>query len=136
MNIDISKLNKLVKYFAGFSAVGAITTVASFLTALFLIEYLKISILIVYPVVYISSLLISYYLNKEIVFKYKGSRNKLFLYFVIYISSMLLGFLLIFLMKEFSDIGETTIAILILPITTTYNFILVNLLFNKRDNKR
>jgi len=135
MNFNIAKFTTLVKYFAGFSVVGAIVTIASFFTAIFLIEFFKISILIVYPVVYISSLFVSYYLNKEIVFKYRGSKNKLLLYFTIYLTSMLLGFLLIFLMKEFTDIRETLIAILILPVTTTYNFILVYLLFNKQEKK-
>jgi len=137
MNTDIKILNKYLKYFVGFSVVGLFVTITSLLLTILLIEVFKVNILIAYPAVYIITILASYYLNKEHVFKYNGHKNKLFLYFTIYLSSMLLGLLLISLLKSTSLISDSLIAIVILPFTTIYNFILVSLIFdNNKNNKK
>ena len=132
MNTNIKNLNRYLKYFAGFTSVGIIITIVSLLSTIFLIEIIKISLLIAYPLIYIVSILASYYLNKDLVFKFRGKENRLFLYFTIYLTSMLLGLVLIYILKKISNIPESIVAILILPLTTIYNFVFVSLLFNNR----
>ena len=135
MNTNIKNLNRYLKYFAGFTSVGIIITIVSLLSTIFLIEIIKISLLIAYPLIYIVSILASYYLNKDLVFKFRGKENRLFLYFTIYLTSMLLGLVLIYMLKKISNIPESIVAILILPLTTIYNFVFVSLLFNNRGKK-
>lgn len=136
MNIEIKKLNKLIRYFAGFSLVGIIITIFSLLSTIFLVEIVNINLLIAYPLIYVASILASYYLNKDFVFKYKGVKNKLLFYFIIYLTSMLIGLIMIYILKKTSNISESIIAIMILPLTTIYNFVLVSLLFNNQGNKQ
>lgn len=136
MNTDSKILNKYFKYFIGFSIVGVFITITSLLLTILLIEVFKVNILIAYPAVYFISILASYYLNKEHVFKYFGYKNRLFLYFIIYLTSMLLGLLLISLIKAVSSITDTIIAILVLPFTTIYNFVLVSLIFKNDENNK
>ena len=135
MNTEIKIINKHFKHFIAFSTVGLITTILSFAATILLIEIFKVNIVIAYPAIYIISILASYYLNKEHVFKYNGEKNKLFLYFIIYLSGMLLGMLLIAVIKEITKFSDTIIAILVLPFTTIYNFILVSLIFNNDKDK-
>lgn len=130
-------LNKYIKYFIGFSIVGVLITLTSLLLTIFLIKIVKVDIMIAYPTVYIISIMASYYLNKEHVFKYDGYRNRLFFYFVIYLTSMLLGLLLISVLKVVSSLTDAIIALLVLPFTTIYNFILVSIIFkNKKHIKK
>lgn len=133
MNTDINKLNKYIKYFAGFSAVGVVITILSLLAIIFFVEFIKIDLLISYPIVYACSILASYYLNKDFVFKYKGNKNRLILYFMIYLTSMFIGMFLIYIIKKLMSMPESVIAIMILPLTTIYNFLLVYLIF-KNDS--
>ena len=135
MNIDTKILNKYFKYFLGFSIVGIFITISSLLLTILLIEVFEINIFIAYPSIYIISTLASYYLNKDHVFKYNGNKNKLFFYFVTYLSSMLLGLFIIAVFKGLTEISESIIAIMVLPFTTIYNFILVSLLFNDDKDK-
>lgn len=134
MNIKNIILNKYFKYFVGFSLVGIFITIASLLLTILLIEVFEINILIAYSAIYIISILASYYLNKDHVFKYNGIKNRLFLYFVIYLTSMLLGMLIIAAVKRTTEISDSIIAIMVLPFTTIYNFILVSVLFNHNQD--
>lgn len=135
MNTDIKNLIKYIKHFAGFSLVGLFITILSLLAIIYFVEFIKVSLLIAYPLIYFISVIASYYLNKDFVFKYRGRKNKFVLYFIIYLSSMLLGIILIYTYKQLSSLSESVIAILVLPVTTIYNFILVYLIF-KSDNSK
>jgi len=135
MNTNVKILNRYLKKFIGFTTVGLFITITSLLLTILLIEVFKVKIVIAYPIVYIISIIASYYLNKDYVFKYSGYKNRLFLYFVIYLSCMLLGLLLISFLKIVTLISDSLIAIMILPFTTIYNFILVSLIFKNDKDK-
>ena len=80
-----------------------------------------------YIIVYILTILLSFYLNQHKVFKTKFRMKDLFLYSATYITSMLFGLIVLYTLVYFlSDWNKTFLSIIVIPFTTIYNFIFVS----------
>lgn len=90
-----------------------------------------------YVFAYISTLLLSYFLNTKYVFHASFSFIKLLSYCATYISGMLLGMLLIKIgIAMFPQINETLISYAVIPITLVWNFIFINKILTMKKVKR
>ncbi len=89
-----------------------------------------------YDFAYITTLLLSYYLNTKYVFHSSFSFIKLFSYCAAYLSGMLLGMLLIKAgIALLPQVNETIISYAAIPVTLAWNFIFVNIILSKRKER-
>lgn len=126
----------LLKIFFGFCSIGAIMTVLSMLLIAITNEILSWNPEVSYAFAYLTTLLLSYYLNTKYVFHSSFSFVKLLSYCATYISGMLLGMLLIKIgMTLLPQINETLISYAVIPFTLVWNFVLVNKFLTTRKEK-
>lgn len=116
----------------GFSLIGAITTVASIVLIYMGNEVLNIDKYTTYVTVYALSLLLSYFLNFNYVFKIKKSFLSAALYFFSYLAVMVLGILALRVSEAVAqDLNGTIQTLLVLPLTTICNFLMTSLIVAK-----
>ena len=127
----------LFKYFFGFCSIGALMTGLSMVLIAITNEVLSWDPEVSYVFAYISTLLLSYFLNTKYVFHASFSFIKLLSYCATYISGMLLGMLLIKIgIAMFPQINETLISYAVIPITLVWNFIFINKILTMKKVKR
>ena len=117
----------------GFSLIGAITTVASIVLIYLGNEVLNIDKYFTYLIAYTLSLLLSYSLNFTLVFKVRKSFSSAALYFTSYMAVMALGIVALRIIEAVApELNETIQTLLVLPLTTICNFLLVSRIVAKQ----
>ena len=113
---------KLIK----FASVGLLITLVSLTSSVSLLKFGHTPLIPTYLAVYLSTILLSYYLNSKYTFSSNFSTKKTTIYFVIYLSCMFIGANLLHLVSKLIILENWIYPFCILPITATYNFILTN----------
>jgi putative flippase GtrA len=131
MNILFSP--KIVTVFAGFSGVGLITTLISLGAIYTFLEILQTPLILTYSIIYFLTILLSYFLNSLLVFKYPLAMKKGIKYFLIYLSGMVIGIVVLWLLKKNLSYDPYILAYLVLPITMMWNFVLSYYLFKPNN---
>ena len=127
----------LLKAFTGFCSIGAVMTVISMGFIAITNEILFWNPEASYVFAYITTLLLSYFLNSKYVFHSSFNLTKLFSYCATYISGMLLGMLLIKIgITLLPRINETLISYAVIPVTLVWNFIFINRILTMKKAKR
>jgi len=130
-------MSRFIKNFLGFCSIGAAMTLLSMLLIAVTNEILSWNPEVSYDFAYITTLLLSYYLNTKYVFHSSFCFTKLLSYCATYISGMLLGMLLIKIgIKLLPQINETIITYAVIPITLVWNFLFVNKILTMKKEKR
>ncbi|HSZ71030.1 MAG TPA: GtrA family protein [Cytophagaceae bacterium] len=123
----------MFKKLAGFSIIGAISTLCSMLLMYLFHNIFKWHYQVSYVASYVIPLFLSFLLNSIFVFKsYKNTRN-LIVYFSIYLSSMLTGMVLLSIYRLFIPLDDTLLSYLTLPVTMAQNFTLSHFLLKKKE---
>lgn len=123
---------KLISLFAGFSVVGAVTTLFSLGAIYVLLEIFETHLIFTYVFIYIITILLSYILNSYYVFKSSLGKNKAVKYFTIYISGMVIGVIVLWIFEATLPFKEFILAFMVLPITMMWNFVLSLKLFKNK----
>jgi len=131
MPINKLNLNLLFTKFVGFSIVGAIISILGLIAIYVFIGLFKKPLYITYVLIYFFSILLSYILNMNFVFKMKSNMKRTAIYFLIYISSMIIGLLVLILYSVTLPYENWILSYLTIPITLTWNFLLSYLLLPK-----
>ena len=121
----------LLLRFSGFSVVGLIVTLLSLLLTYLFIGILKTPLYMSYALIYLLSIFASYTLNLNFVFKVKKTPKNIFTFYLIYGSSMLIGLVTLKLYKIIIPLDDWLLAYLVLPVTLTWNFIMLSLLLKE-----
>jgi putative flippase GtrA len=113
-------LKSLTFLFSKFFSIGILATIVSLLFSTFLIEVLMVNPTISYLISYISSIVVSFFLNSSFVFKTNPNIIK---YFSVYAFSMVCGTVLIDLLQSNFSFEPWFLPYLVLPFTTILNFL-------------
>lgn len=120
-------MSRILKTFLGFCSIGTVMTVLSMGLIAITNEIFSWNPEVSYGFAYITTLLLSYYLNSKYVFHSSLCFIRLFIYCATYISGMLIGMILIKLgTRLLPQINETVISYAVIPITLVWNFIFIN----------
>ena len=125
------KHKKIAKRFVGFGSVGVFMTILGNIFLYVLLEILGWNVYLAYPFIYLINIFIAYYLNGKFVFKQSFNWRHLGGFYIAYTSGMLIGLLLLTLFKFFLPYGDFILSVLTLPFTVAWNFVFVNLIFNR-----
>lgn len=120
--------------FTSFSIVGLIVTLFSMLLIYLFIGVMKTPLYLSYAMIYLLSIFISYLLNLKFVFKIRKSQKNILKYYVTYGSSMVIGLISLKLFKLLIPLDDWLLAYFVLPVTLTWNFIMLSFLL-KKDKK-
>lgn len=131
MNILFSP--KIATILAGFSGVGAITTLISLGAIYVFLKILQTPLILTYAIIYFLTILLSYFLNSLLVFKAPLAMKKGIKYFIIYLSGMVIGILVLWLLKKTLSYDSYILAYLVLPVTMTWNFLFSFKLFKPKS---
>jgi putative flippase GtrA len=123
-------LKKLIQTFTGFSVVGIISTVFSIVLLYLFLKVFKTPLIATFILIYLATILLSYYLNASLVFKNKQGKSQVYAYMSIYVSSMLLGVFLLWFFKKVTAFDNWILGYMVLPFTMIWNFIFSSLLFS------
>ena len=130
-------MSHILKRFLGFCSIGAVMTFLSMLLIAITNELFSWDPVVSYDFAYITTLLLSYFLNTKYVFHASFRIIELLSYCATYISGMLLGMLLIKIgMVIFPQINETLISYAVIPITMVWNFIFINMILTMKKETR
>lgn len=122
MNKDFFK--NIILKFCGFSIVGGLVTLLSIVLLWCFNELFHCNPYLSYIIVYLLTLILSYYLNAKYVFYSPWKLQGLFLFFLAYLSGMLFGMLLLaFWEYVFPFINKTLLTIGVIPFTMVWNYI-------------
>lgn len=128
----IQQYHKLIATFAGFSFVGIVVTLISMLLIFICNEILGWNSIVSYLLSYGISILLSYFLNANYVWKSDFSFVAMVQYLGIYIASMVLGAVLLWLLElTFPDVNKTILSYCVIPLTMLWNYFFVNRLLSK-----
>jgi putative flippase GtrA len=122
--MHISKTNRIIRKFAGFSVIGAIVTLLSMVISYVLLKILATPLLITYIFVYLATLVISFFLNSKLVFKTGSTFQNLFIYFLVYGTGLIIGTLLLWLFRILLPFENWVLPYLVIPFTLLSNFTL------------
>lgn len=117
-----------------FSMVGVFSTLLSLTMSVSLLKYFNTPLVPTYLFVYLSTLLLSYYLNSILTFKSSISLKKGSQYFMVYIFSMLIGTILYVLIPKWIILPNWYYPFLILPCTASLNYFLSNKYLTQNTN--
>ena len=116
---------------AGFSIVGAITTIVSLLMIVAFNELLHWNSTVSYLLSCFISISLSYLLNATFVWRASFQVLHLMRYYFIYSVSMIIGAVLLNVLEYmFSNINSTILSFMIVPITMVWNYLFVNRLLS------
>lgn len=121
---------KLFITFTGFSIVGIVCTIFSVAMIYLFLKVFKTPLIPTYVLIYLVTIVFSYLLNANLVFKKKQNNGQGLLYLFIYSSSMLLGVFLLWFFKKSLPFENWTLGYIVLPFTMIWNFLFVSLLFS------
>lgn len=128
---------RILRVFLGFCSIGAIMTFLCMILIAITNEVLSWNPEVSYAFAYITTLLLSYFLNSKYVFHSSFNFIKMISYCATYLSGMLLGMLLIKIgMTLLPQINETLISYAVIPVTLVWNFIFINKILTKKKEMR
>lgn len=127
-------VKQFIKKLVGFSFVGVGVTLVSMSITFLLLKVLGISAYITYFISYVTTILISYYLNSRLVFKSGKSVRNLILYYVVYCLSMLIGLGTLTLYRFFLTFDELILNYMVIPVTLTWNFLVSSRILKQEVN--
>jgi putative flippase GtrA len=122
--MHISKSNKIIRKFAGFSVIGAVVTLLSMVISYVLLKILATPLLLTYIFVYIVTLVISFFLNSKLVFKSGSNFQNLIIYFLVYGTGLILGTFLLWVFRMLLPFENWILPYLVIPFTLLSNFTL------------
>ena len=119
--------------FIKFVKVGIFMTILSMLLSYYFLKILGTPLISTYVILFISMILLSFFLNSEYTFNSQRSSTKLFLYYGSYGITMLLGIALLSLFRTITSLENWILSYLVLPFTMISNYILSSFVFGKND---
>lgn len=130
-------MSRILKTFLGFCSIWAVMTFLCMLLIAITNEVLSWNPEVSYAFAYITTILLSYFLNSKYVFHSSFNLIKMLSYCATYISGMFLGMILIKIgMTLLPKINETLISYAVIPFTLTWNFVLINIILAPRKEKK
>ncbi len=109
--------------FHKFITIGALVTLISLSSNTILLAYFKTPLIPTYIFVYLSTIVLSFYLNSRFTFKSAITLRNLSLYVVIYLSGMGLGVLLLATWQYLIRLENWVYPFLVIPFTLLWNFL-------------
>jgi len=122
--MHIIKNSRILRKFAGFSIVGIIVTLLSVVISSVLLKIPGAPLLSTYILVYIATILLSFYLNSKLVFKTGSNFQNLVVYFLVYGAGLLLGTVLLWIFRRLFLFENWVLPYLVIPFTLLSNFLL------------
>ena len=129
---NINSVINIFKKFFKFAQIGLIVTVLSLLLSYLFLKVIGTPLIITYVLLYISMILLSFFLNSRYTFKSKMGFKKMLLYYGSYGITLLLGVILLSLLRIILPFENWIIAYLVIPFTMTSNFIFSSYIFRTR----
>jgi len=126
---SLLKMDLLNKPFTKFIISGGINTIATYLVYLLLLTITNYQIS--YTVSYIIGILLSYYLNKNFVFKAQRSMKTFLVYPLVYLAQYLLGFFITWFWIETLKLSPIYSPIIVVAFSLPITFLLSRFVFTK-----
>lgn len=127
------RLTNILAKFMKFATVGAFTTLFGLSANFILLKFFGTPLYITYAAVYLSNILLSYFLNARYTFKVKRKWKDVFLYYLVYFSSMLLGLGLLNTFKSLFAFENWVFPFMVFPFTMLWNFFFVSWILKNKS---
>ncbi|MCX6304766.1 MAG: GtrA family protein [Bacteroidetes bacterium] len=122
--MHISRTNRIIRKFAGFSVVGVIVTLLSMVISYVLLKILATPLLLTYILVYGATIFISFKLNSKLIFKTGSNARNLVIYFLVYGVGMVVGTVMLWILRIVLPFENWILPYLVIPFTMASNFTL------------
>lgn len=126
-------LGALLARFLKFASVGVLTTLFGLSANFVLLKFFGTPLFLTYAGVYLSNILLSYFLNARYTFQVKRKWNHLLLYYLVYFSSMVLGLGILRLFKTMLPFEDWVFPFMVFPFTMLWNFFFVSKVLKKHN---
>jgi putative flippase GtrA len=122
--MHFNKSNRIIRKFAGFSIVGILVTLLSMVISYVLLKIMSTPLLITYILVYIATIVISFFLNSKLIFKTGSNVRNLIVYFLVYGTGLLVGTIMLWIFRILLPFENWILPYLVIPFTMVSNFTL------------
>ena len=118
--------NAIIRKFAGFSVVGFVVTLISWIISFILLKILETPLYITYILVYGVTIFISFFLNSKLIFKTGANLRNMLVYFGVYSVGMVVGTIMLWIFRMILPFENWILPYLVIPFTLVSNFFLSN----------